>query len=189
MDQSVTHQFQAALAHLLDREGRGAQSRLAGEQSLDRGYVNAIVKGRKSGSDEVKTRIAGHFNMTYDEMLALGRGILGGGQTEISVEKPEKRPHTLAVDAKASGHKDVTDPASLQTGRSSQSGLSKKIMKVVEILESDTRYRNVLEELIDVFHVLVNNKSDRLVLGNRMAEMESRISSLEKRLALEIDRA
>jgi len=56
-------------------------------------------------------------------------------------------------------------------------------MKVVEILESDTIYRDVLAELIDAFYDAVSTKKDNLKLRNQMKEMESRIVSLEKRLA------
>ena len=58
MIQSVAKQFHAALTHLLSEEGRGAQTRLANEQQIDRGYLNAIVKQRKLGSDKIRERIA-----------------------------------------------------------------------------------------------------------------------------------
>lgn len=32
----------------------------------------------------MRGKIAGHFNMTYEDMLALGRGILSRGDAEIS---------------------------------------------------------------------------------------------------------
>jgi len=66
MDQLITNQFRAALTHLLAQEGRGSQARLAKQQNIDRGYLNAIVKGRKSGSEKIRSKIASHFDMAYE---------------------------------------------------------------------------------------------------------------------------
>ncbi len=189
MAQSVTNQFQAALTHLLTQEGRGAQSRLAGQQNIDRGYLNAIIKGRKPGSEEVRAKIAGHFNMTYEDMLALGRSILGRGDLEISEGKKGNEQKPAAKDNIARADKGVIVFKSPKKFQEAQSGFSEKIMKVVEILESDTIYRDVLAELIDAFHESVSTKNDNLKLRNQMKEMESRIASLEKRLVAEKDDA
>lgn len=56
-------------------------------------------------------------------------------------------------------------------------------MKVIEILESGTIYCDVLTVLIDAFYAAVSTKKDNLKLQNQMKKMESRIVSLEKRLA------
>jgi transcriptional regulator with XRE-family HTH domain len=183
MAQSVTNQFQAALTHLLTQEGRGTQSRLAGQQKIDRGYLNAIVKGRKPGSEEVRAKIAGYFNMTYEDMLALGRGILSRSETEISEGKKGGKQKVAAQNDNSQADKRLIDFKSPKKFREAQSGFSEKIMKVVEILESDTIYRDVLAELIDAFYDAVSTKKDNLKLRNQMKEMESRIVSLEKRLA------
>ena len=183
MAQSVTHQFQAALSHLLTQEGRGAQSRLAGQQKIDRGYLNAIVKGRKPGSEEVRAKIASHFNMTYEDMLTLGRSILVGGECEISLKTKGGKEFLRPQNDNAISNKSVLDFKSPKKFLEAQSGFSEKIMKAVEILESDTIYRDVLAELIDAFHESVRTKNDNLNLRNQMKEMESRIASLEKRLA------
>jgi len=188
MAQSVTHQFQAALAHLLAQEGRGAQSRLAGQQNIDRGYLNAIVKGRKPGSEEVRAKIASYFDMTYEDMLALGRGLLSRGGLDISEGKKGNEQKSAAKDKIAQADKGVIDFKSPKKFREAQSGFSEKIMKVVKILESDTIYRDVLAELIDIFYESVSTKNDNLKLRNQTKELESRIASLEKRLADEKDR-
>lgn len=183
MAQSVTNQFQAALTHLLTQEGRGAQSRLAGQQKIDRGYLNAIVKGRKPGSEEARAKIACYFNMTYEDMLALGRSLLGRSGLEISEGKKGNEQKAVAKDNVARADKGIIDFKSPKKFLEAQSGFSEKIMKAVEILESDTIYRDVLAELIDAFHESVRTKNDNLNLRNQMKEMESRIASLEKRLA------
>ena len=51
------------------------------------------------------------------------------------------------------------------------------------MLFRSTIYRDVLAELIDAFYDAVSTKKDNLKLRNQMKEMESRIVSLEKRLA------
>lgn len=188
MAQSVTHQFQTALSHLLGQEGRGAQSRLASQQNIDRGYLNAIVKGRKPGSEEVRAKIAGHFNMTYEDMLALGRSILGKNGSEASLKTKGGEDLSTLQDDKTIRYKSVVELKTPKKFRDSQSGISEKIMKVVAILESDTYYRDALEDLIDAFHESVSTKSDNLKLRNQMKEMEARIASLEKKLASEKER-
>jgi len=189
MAQSVTNQFQAALTHLLTQEGRGAQSRLAGQQKIDRGYLNAIVKGRKPGSEEVRAKIADHFNMTYEDMLTLGRGILGRDKNDASVKTKEGKGDSAMQGENATVNKNVIDFKSPQKFREIHSGISEKIMKVVEILESETKYRDVLAELIDAFHESVSTKNNNLKLRNQMKKMESRIASLEKMLADEKESA
>ncbi|MCJ7602939.1 MAG: hypothetical protein MUO63_15760 [Desulfobulbaceae bacterium] len=74
MAPSVSNHFNAALTYLLNQEGRGAQSHLAGQQKIDRGYLNAIIKGRKSGSEDVRAKIATHFHLNYEDMLVLDFG-------------------------------------------------------------------------------------------------------------------
>ena len=188
MAQSVTNHFQAALTHLLAQEGRGAQSRLAGQKNIDRGYLNAIVKGRKPGSEDVRAKIAGHFNMTYEDMLALGRGILGKDQAEISEEKKRREPGTSKQNDISRSNKGIIEFKPPMKFQEDHPGISEKIMKVVKILESDTKYRDVLAELIDAFHESVSTKNDNLKLQNQMKKMESRIASMEKRLGDKKDR-
>mgnify|MGYP003601852855 CR=1 FL=1 len=85
MSNDIPTQFRTALNHLLQQEGRGAQVRLARVENIDRGYLNAIIKGRKPGAEAIRSRIAAHFGMTYEEMLLLGRRLLAG-DTEAAPE-------------------------------------------------------------------------------------------------------
>ncbi|OKY73949.1 MAG: hypothetical protein BM485_15955 [Desulfobulbaceae bacterium DB1] len=172
----------------MTQEGRGAQSRLAGQQNIDRGYLNAIVKGRKPGSEEVRAKIAGHFNMTYESMLALGRGLLGKAKGETSLKMKGGEEISAPPLDDAIWDKSVVGFKSPRKSRDSRSGISEKILKVVEILESNTRFRDMLTELIDAFHESVSMKNENLKLQNQMKEMEARIASLEKALAFEKDR-
>mgnify|MGYP001764718856 CR=1 FL=1 len=58
MSNDIPTQFRTALNHLLQQEGRGAQVRLARVENIDRGYLNAIIKGRKPGAEAIRSRIA-----------------------------------------------------------------------------------------------------------------------------------
>jgi hypothetical protein len=188
MAQLISQQFHAALSYLLKKEGRGAQSRLADQQKIDRGYLNGIVKGRKPGSEKVRGKIAAYFEMTYEDILALGRRLLskkeGGGD-----EKSEAG--TTAVKSKQflRNEKDLSIPIDISSRKSDQVSssveeliISDKIKKAVEILESDSNYSKILGDLIDAFHEAVSMKKDNLALRNQMKEMESRIASLEEKL-------
>ena len=97
MDQLITNQFRAALTHLLAQEGRGAQARLAKQQNIDRGYLNAIVKGRKSGSEKIRSKIASHFDMAYEDVFVLGRRVLE--QAESSAANYENQTFDVLTTA------------------------------------------------------------------------------------------
>lgn len=175
MNTTVSKQFHAALTYLLEKEGRGAQSRLARQQNIDRGYMNAIAKGRKSGAEDVRTKIAAHFDMTYEDMLALGRTILAGGEVQqptIGEETGQKK-----ATKQENGVVAFPEPKKRETP---QLSISEKITKVVAILESEGKYREVLSDLIDSFYEAISVKKDNLSLQNKMREMESRIAELEK---------
>ncbi len=186
---SVSKQFSEALSYLLAKEGRGAQSSLSSQQNIDRGYLNAIVKGRKPGSEQVRIKIAAHFNMTYEEMLSLGRSLLAGknkGQGEkYSIRRgrigPDRRPEEKKKPDKAD--KEIADILEMIKPGGKESKISETILKAVEILRSDTNYSDVLTGLIDTFHQAVTIEKDNLKLRNKMNEMEHRLASLEENLA------
>lgn len=179
MAQSISEYFQAALVFLLEKEGRGAQSRLARQQGIDRGYLNAIVKGRKAGADAVRAKIADHFDMTYEDMLALGRETL---------EKREGRSDSLVEpEQKIQKAKNATYYIGEDTGESS--GVAEERpkfisanMKMAEIFKSNTAYGEILAGLIDAFHEAVSMTSDNQTLKNRIRELEARLAHLEKKL-------
>lgn len=180
MNKIISKQFHAALTYFLAQEGRGAQSRLAREQKIDAGYLNAIVKGRKSGAEEIRIKIATHFGMDYEDMLALGRAILDGkdilsaGKRGATAEGDEglclaTEMENLAVE--------FTGPEKAEARRIS---ISEKIVKVVAILESDSNYRDTLSDLIDDFYGAISVKKDNLVLEERIKEIELRMIDLER---------
>ena len=160
---------------LLEKEGRGAQTRLARERDIDRGYLNAIIQGRKPGSEKVRSKIAAHFQMPYDEMLALGRNML-----EASGQKREQgREQCLKQDSeRVPGQKG--EVAYTNTDALS---ISEKIQKAIVILETDTEYRLKLAGLIDTFYNAIMTNRENTGLRVKLEEMEKRILHLEKMLA------
>lgn len=167
MDQSASNQFRAALTHLLKEEGRGAQARLAENQGIDRGYLSAIVRGKKPGSEQIRNKIASHFGMVYEEMLVLGRRIMDG----------EKAPVPGADLDKQQG-KAETPPADNSSEISTA---------IIEILGADASNAKLLTDLIKALHgkVTLERKNSELEAENRllhqkMEEMEARIAKLEE---------
>ncbi len=190
MDQSAPNQFCAALAYLLDQEGRGAQTRLADQQKIDRGYLNAIVKGRKSGSEKKRSEIAAHFGMVYEDMLALGRRILDGEDDPSRRKQAGDSPLPQDFIDNDEGNRAIDFKINPINGPGSDN-ISKRIIGVLEVLGSGTAYADLLAGLIDAFQDSVSTKKkleqledENLELRTKlkeMDEMKSRIASLELR--------
>ena len=176
MSQTASHQFRAALSHLLVREGRGAQSRLAEQQGIDRGYLNAIVKGRKGGSDAIRSKITKHFRMEYEEMLTLGRRILDG-QSESSLGRGKTRRKASSVPDTA--EQEELDDIEDDVQSAEPAAISGKILKAVRILESQSVYRDILSSIIDSFHDALMAKDDSRILRKRVSLLEAKLARLE----------
>lgn len=173
MDQLIAKQFSSALLFLLEKEGRGAQTRLAREMDIDRGYLNAIIQGRKTGSESVRGKIADHFHIPYEEILALGRRLLDrssqsrdrpGEINERSPVNPVREPNTAAESSGAC---------------SDSPRISEIIRKAIVILESDDETRLKLAGLIDAFYneLMARKESDNL--RAQVEQLASRIVHME----------
>lgn len=176
----ISNQFQAALNHLLRQEGRGAQIRLSVEQNIDRGYLNAIIKGRKPGAEDIRAGIATHFGMAYEEMLALGRHILEG---KIDSESGGGQEAALPPGLSKT-EENVADSNAPQNKGDRRLKFSAKILKVVEILESNTEYSDSLSVLIDAYHKAIASDSGNQSLASRLKAMEDRVAKLEGMLSI-----
>ena len=167
MDQSASNQFRTALIHLLKKGGRGAQARLAENQGIDRGYLSAIVRGKKPGSEQIRNKIALYFGMVYEEMLVLGRHIMDGEESPQPVAEQDKQQ----------------EKAETQSADNS----SEISTAIIEILGSDSGSAKLLTDLIKALHgkVTVERKNLELETENeqwreRVEELEARITRLEE---------
>ena len=178
MTNSIPNQFRAALNHLLRQEGRGAQVRLSTSQGIDRGYLNAIIKGRKPGAEDIRARIATHFGMTYEEMLALGRRIQEeGAETEERVVREIRLPQNSAKREEGVAEDNENEKRNKPLERVAQ-----RIQQVREILESGTEHSISLSTVIDTYHQAIMTDRKFEVIENRLEEIGRRLGKLEKLL-------
>ena len=173
MSNDIPTQFRTALNHLLQQEGRGAQVRLARTENIDRGYLNAIIKGRKPGAEAIRSRIAAHFGMTYEEMLLLGRRLLVGG-TDAGAEPGETVSRRTEREGKGTGE---------SRGRQEDAGvhLADSLRKALDILESKTKLSESLVEVIAVYHEVLTAGRDQ-ELDTRLRALEERVRQMTERL-------
>jgi hypothetical protein len=178
MNQTFLKQFHAALIHLLKEEGRGAQTRLASLQQIDRGYLNAIVKQRKCGSDKVWDKIAHHFNMTFEEMLSFGRNILDEVEAP-GLDRRRREDTGLPQEFTIASADKIRKCDISQKSDKATSDIPEKIVKAIEILGGGTGYSSLLSDIIDFVHKTLNTEKENVMLKNKLKELESRLALLE----------
>ena len=170
MNNPIAEQFRAALNYLLHQEGRGAQVRLALAQNIDRGYLNAVIKGRKPAAEEIRLKIADHFGMMYEEMLAFGRRVQ---------EEPIPRP----VESKAVllSQKDVRTPAIDTSWELQGRDIAGTIQMALELLNSGAGQNDALTEVITALHKTMKASGARKLdsENNRFQILEKRLAQLE----------
>lgn len=171
MNNAIAEQFRAALNFLLHQEGRGAQVRLAGAQNIDRGYLNAVIKGKKPAAEEIRLKIADHFGITYEAMLTLGRAIQEGivfqgqGVSRLGPSR-DKQSNVETHDR----HPDKTKSEILQ--------------RTLEML-NDTEYNSILREVIDAFYKAMEERRENVDMVRRLKVLEERLSKLERVAGIE----
>ena len=173
MSNDIPTQFRTALNHLLQQEGRGAQVRLARVENIDRGYLNAVIKGRKPGAEAIRSRIAAHFGMTYEEMLLLGRRLLAG-----DTDAGTKSGGTVSRRTERVG-KDTGEGRGLQMDAGVH--LADSLRKALDILESKTKLSESLVEVIAVYHEVLTAGRDQ-ELDTRLRALEERVRQMTERL-------
>ena len=167
MNNPIAEQFRVALNYLLQQEGRGAQVRLALAQNIDRGYLNAVIKGRKPAAEEIRLKIADHFGMLYEEILVFGRRVQDG-RTLIPAEAKAVLPD----------QKDVRTPATDTVRELQERDIAGTMQMALELLSSGTGHNDALTGVITALHRTMR------VSGARKADTENdRFKIVEKRLA------
>jgi len=183
MDQSATNQFRAALTFLLKKEGRGAQTRLAKKQNIDRGYLNAIVKGRKPGSEKKRGEIAAYFGIDYEDMLSLGRRILNGEENpELFLETRDGKTDIPECDGLDTSKNENHNLDISKKSGSGAGSIPEKLVSVVEVLEGDAGFSDLLAALIDAFHDSVKTKKENLSLEEELQELKDENSKLNDQM-------
>ena len=166
MNNAIAEQFRIALNYLLHREGRGAQVRLALTQNIDRGYLNAVTKGRKPGAEEIRLKIAHHFGMRYEEMLTLGRAV----QEETLLQEQGVSQLVPSEDEQSS-----VDSQNDNLGDAKSVALA----RVEQVLNSASGYSTLLIEIIDSFYRAVKEKGEEAKIVGRLQGLEERLEKLE----------
>lgn len=161
----VPEQFRAALNYLLIQDGRGAQTRLADQLDIDRGYLNAIVRGRKNGAEGKRCQIAAHFGMVYEDMLALGRRILESDDEDLLLTENKEK---------------IGDAQDQLAEEELPAGMLGTVQKAIDVLKSDTVYSDLLDRMIDVFYNSIRLQKGNQALRILHASLESRLSELEQ---------
>jgi len=83
MKLTVKDKFITALEKLLKERGI-TQAELARRLGISKQHLHNIIKGRRSGSDEMRERIANFFGLTFEQMLSIG--------AQIAAEHKEDEP-------------------------------------------------------------------------------------------------
>jgi plasmid maintenance system antidote protein VapI len=171
MNNAIAEQFRAALNFLLYQEGRGGQVRLALAQNIDRGYLNAVIKGRKPAAEEIRLKIANHFGMTYEAMLTLGRAVEDGtvvqgqGLSQLGPSK-DARSHAESLDR----HQEKTKFDTLQ--------------RVLEMLDSETEYNAILNGVVEALDKAMKKRREKVDMAKRLELLEARMAVLERILEM-----
>ena len=171
MSNVIADMFRAALNFLLHQEGRGAQVRLAVAQNIDRGYLNAVIKGRKPAAEEIRLKIANHYGMTYEAMLTLGRAVeegtvvQGQGLSRLGPSK-DARSHAESLDR----HQEKTKSDTLQ--------------RVLEMLDSETEYNAILNGVVEALDKAMKERREKVDMAKRLELLEARMAVLERILEM-----
>jgi len=166
MNNVIAEQFRAALNFLLHQEGRGAQVRLAVAQNIDRGYLNAVIKGRKPGAEEIRLKVADHFGMTYEAMLTLGRAVQEGPVVQgQGVSRLRSSRDTQSSGESLDQHPDKMKSETLQ--------------RALEVLNSETEYGTILNRVIDTLVKGMKERRENVDMASRLELLEERLGRLE----------
>ena len=166
MNNPIAEQFRVALNFLLHQEGRGAQVRLALAQNIDRGYLNAVIKGRKPAAEEIRLKIVDHFGMTYEAMLTLGRAVQEG---TVAQSQGVSRLGSLRDEQSSADN----------LGRHLDKTKSETLQRALEMLKSETEYSAILSGVIDGLYGAMKGKRENVEMVRRLEMLEERLGKLE----------
>lgn len=148
--------FVAALQKRLKEQGRGSKKKLAADVDVSPNHLSDILGQRKNAGQKLKERIADALNMSFEDMLMLGRRI---------------------VEGRESGENDQSSTESLHQGSKSNDEF---IAIANQILESDTPYRLALISTLTAFHQAMEGESKEVKALQMIASLQEEIKTMRK---------
>jgi len=73
---TVDEYFRAALQKLITKSPKGIKAALAENIKISYRYIDLILQGKRNPGKKTGEKIAEFFDMTYDDMIRLGRAII-----------------------------------------------------------------------------------------------------------------
>jgi len=73
---TVDEYFRAALQKLITKSPKGIKTALAENIKISYRYIDLILQGKRNPGKKTGEKIAEFFDMTYDDMIRLGRAII-----------------------------------------------------------------------------------------------------------------
>ncbi len=77
---TLREKFAIALKYEVDRRGRGFQARMADDLNIPRTRFNDYLKNRINCPEDLRERCAAYLGLSYEEILAKGVRLVGGGE-------------------------------------------------------------------------------------------------------------
>ena len=127
--------FIAALKKKLKEQGRGAKQKFAAQVIVSPNHLSDILSQRKNAGQKLKERIADALNMSFEDMLVLGRLIVEGRE---DVENDKEFAKSLNQESKS---------------------IDDFLAMAARILESDTPYRQALINNLTAFYQAIDVES------------------------------
>ena len=144
--------FIAALKKKLKEQGRGAKQKFAAQVIVSPNHLSDILSQRKNAGQKLKERIAAALNMSFEDMLVLGRLIVEGRE---DVE---------------------TDKGFAKSLNQESRSIDDFLAMAARILESDTPYRQALINNLIAFHQAIGMGSKEAkaiqMIGSLQEELE-----------------
>ena len=128
--------FVAALQKKLKEQGRGSKQELAAHVGVSPNHLSDILGRRKNAGQKLKERIADALDISFEDMLVLGRHIIEGRSSEGGDDVKES---DYGKELKGTMKQESIRTTDLMTMAS-------------KILESNTPYRQALISNITAYH-------------------------------------
>lgn len=149
--------FVKALQQSLMKQGRGAKKKLAEKVDISPNHLSDILASRKNAGQKLKEQIAQTLEISFEEMLALGRQLI-------------KEPH---VDA------DIGSVRQRNKGNHYLSTVPDNFMEMVnQILEHNLLYREALINNVLVYHQAIKTSEKEQKTFQMIHELQEDLRSL-----------